>query len=100
MHFVKEDVPFENEEMNRAYPNGFNEGYIDIKNVLSKNEKMKYEITGDKNDILEVKLDKLLKAGEQVKIDLKYNVKLKTLENAIPEFLKYNIVESEIENVC
>lgn len=28
------------------------------------------------------------------------NVKLKTLENAIPEFLKYNIVESEIENVC
>lgn len=72
----KESVPFENSEMNRAYPNGFNEGYLDLKNVLSNKNKLKYEITGDKNDILEVKLDKLLKAGEQVKIDLKYNVKL------------------------
>lgn len=72
----KESAPFENSEMNRAYPNGFNEGYIDLKNVLSNKNKLKYEITGDKNDILEVKLDKLLKAGEQVKIDLKYNVKL------------------------
>lgn len=72
----KELVPFENSEMDRAYPNGFNEGYIDLKNVLSNNDKLKYKITGDKNDILEIKLDKLLKAGEQVKIDLKYNVKL------------------------
>ena len=53
-----------------------NEGYIDIKNVLNNNNKMKYEIIGDKNDILEVKLDKLLKEGESIKIDLKYNVKL------------------------
>lgn len=72
----KSEVPFENSEMDRAYPNGFNEGYIDIKNVLSKENKLKYNIIGDKNDILEVKLDKLLKAGEQVNIDLKYNVKL------------------------
>ncbi len=72
----KESVPFENSEMNRAYPNGFNEGYIDLKNVLTNNKKLKHEVIGDKNDILEIKLDKLLKAGEQVKIDLKYNVKL------------------------
>ena len=72
----KEFAPFEKDEMNQAYPNGFNEGYIDIKNVLNNNNKMKYEIIGDKNDILEVKLDKLLKEGESIKIDLKYNVKL------------------------
>ena len=69
-------VPFEDTEMDRAYPNGFNEGYIDIKNVLSNNNKSTYEIIGDKNDILQIKLDKLLKAGEVIKIDLKYNVKL------------------------
>lgn len=72
----EKSAPFEDSEMSRAYPNGFNEGYIDIKNVLSDKEKLKYEVTGDKNDILEIKLDKLLKAGEVVKIDLKYNVKL------------------------
>lgn len=72
----KKSIPFEESEMDRAYPNGFNEGYIDIKNVLNNNNKMKYEIIGDKNDILEVKLDKLLKEGESIKIDLKYNVKL------------------------
>ena len=26
--------PFEKSEMTRAYPNGFNEGYIDIKNII------------------------------------------------------------------
>ena len=72
----KDSVPFEDSEMSRAYPNGFNEGYIDIKDVLSDNNKLQSEIIGDKNDILEIKLDKLLKAGEVVKIDLKYNVKL------------------------
>lgn len=72
----KKSIPFEESEMDRAYPNGFNEGYIDIKNVLNNNNKMKYEIIGDKNDILEVKLDKSLKEGESIKIDLKYNVKL------------------------
>ena len=29
----KEFAPFEKDEMNQAYPNGFNEGYIDIKRV-------------------------------------------------------------------
>ncbi len=34
--------------MTRAYPNGFNEGYIDIKNILNNNSKMEYKIKGDK----------------------------------------------------
>lgn len=72
----QKSVPFEKSEIERAYPNGFNEGYIDIKSVLSNKNKLKYEIVGDKNDILHVKLDKSLKKGEKVKLDLKYNVKL------------------------
>ena len=69
-------VPFEKNEMDRAYPNGFNEGYIDIKNVLQGGNKSKYKVIGEKNDILEIKLDKLLRQGEKINIDLKYNVKL------------------------
>ena len=69
-------VPFEEEEMDKAYPNGLNEGYIDIKNVLDNSNKSNYKIIGEKNDILEIKLDKLLKEGQSVKIDVKYNVKL------------------------
>ena len=29
--------PFEKEEMGQAYPNGFNEGYIKISNILNSN---------------------------------------------------------------
>ena len=62
--------------MDREYQNGFNEGYIDIKNVLQGGNKSKYKVIGEKNDILEIKLDKLLRQGEKINIDLKYNVKL------------------------
>ena len=72
----KEFAPFEKDEIKQAYPNGFNEGYIDIKNVLNNESKLSYEITGDKNDLLEIKLDKNLKPDEKISIDMKYNVKL------------------------
>ena len=44
----KEFAPFEKSEMKMAYPNGFNEGYIDIKNILSNNKDLNYSITGEK----------------------------------------------------
>ena len=44
----KKFSPFEKGEMNKAYPNGFSEGYIEIKNVLNNQKKLKYNITGDK----------------------------------------------------
>ena len=68
--------PFEKEEMGQAYPNGFNEGYIKISNILNSNSKLKYNIVGDKNDILEIILDKELKSGQKYSIDMKYTVKL------------------------
>ncbi|RDY23457.1 M1 family peptidase [Romboutsia maritimum] len=72
----KEFAPFEKEEMKKAYPNGFNEGYIDIKNILNNGNKLSYEIKGDKNDLLEIKLGKNIKPNEKISIDMKYNVKL------------------------
>ena len=69
--FSKEEfAPFEKDEMNQAYPNGFNEGYIDIKNILNNNNKLEYEIKGEKNDILEVKIGRQLKPGEKISIDM------------------------------
>ena len=72
----KELAPFEESEMSQAYPNGFNEGYIDVKNVLNNGDKLEYSITGDKNDILEVNLGKSIKSNEKVSIDLKYTIKI------------------------
>ena len=72
----KKFSPFEKGEMNKAYPNGFSEGYIEIKNVLNNQKKLKYNITGDKKDVLEIVLNKKLKNGEKYSIDMKYNVKL------------------------
>ncbi len=76
----KEYAPFEKDEMDKAYPNGFNEGYIDIKNILSNNIKLDYEIKGDKKDILSVKLKDELKQNEKIAIDIKYNVKIPNSE--------------------
>lgn len=72
----REYAPFEKSEMNEAYPNGFNEGYIDIKNILNNSEKLSYSINGDKNDILEINLGKALKDKEKISIDLKYTIKI------------------------
>lgn len=73
-------VPFEKNQMKQAYPNGFNEGYIDIKNIIINNNKAEYSIEGEKNDILNIKLNKGLKANENIKIDIKFNVKLPNSE--------------------
>lgn len=75
--FSKESIaPFEEEEMKKAYPNGFNKGYIDIKNILNNKEQLSYNIHGDKNDILEIELNKELLPNEKYSIDFKYNVKI------------------------
>ncbi|MEG0855573.1 MAG: M1 family metallopeptidase [Terrisporobacter sp.] len=72
----KKTAPFEDSEMAKAYPKGFNEGYIDIKNISNNKNDMEYKITGDKDDILEINLGSLLKEGESISLDIKFNVKL------------------------
>ena len=71
-----EFAPFEKSEMKQAYPNGFNEGYIDLKNILNNGKKLNYKVSGEKNDILEVDLKNPIKPGNKVSIDMKYNVKI------------------------
>jgi hypothetical protein len=72
----REFAPFEAGEMQLAYPNGFNEGYIDLKKVDGVNQKLEYDIKGDKNDLLEIKLEEKLKPNQGLDIEFKYNVKL------------------------
>ena len=75
--FSDEEIcPFEKSEIEKAYPNGFNKGYIEIKNVLNNGNKLEYSIKGDKNDILEIVLNKKLNDGEKYSIDMKYDVKI------------------------
>ena len=71
-----EYAPFEKSELKQAYPNGFNEGYIDVKRIANKNNILDYKIMGAKEDILEVKLDKELKPNDKIEIEIKYTVKL------------------------
>lgn len=55
------------------------------------------------NDIRSQKLEKLyFPAGVVVSYAATgdESIKEKALENAIPEFLRFNIVESEVRNVC
>lgn len=75
--FSKEEfAPFEKYQMKQAYPNGFNEGYINMQNVLIGDQRVKYNIEGNKEDILEIPLEKPLKQNESISIDMKFNVKL------------------------
>ena len=76
----QEFAPFEDREMTKAYPNGFNEGYIDIKNVLSGNKNLEYKIHGNKRDILTVYIKDEIKENETINLDIKYNVKLPNSE--------------------
>ena len=72
----KKICPFEKSEIEKAYPNGFDEGYIEIKNILNNGNKLEHNIKGEKNDILEIVLDKNLNDGEKYSIDIKYDVKI------------------------
>lgn len=72
----KSYAPFESKEMDKAYPNGFNEGYINIQNVVFENSKLDYNIIGEKNDILEIELNSTLDNEEIFSFEIKYIVKI------------------------
>lgn len=76
----KEFAPFEESDMQSAYPNGFNEGYINIKKISSSNNNLKYNISGEKEDILEIELNKKINPKEKISINIDYNVKIPNSE--------------------
>ena len=62
--------------MDRAYPEGFSDGYIEIKKVLVNNKETTYEITGEDEDILDIKFKIPLQPTALHEIYIKYFVEI------------------------
>ena len=60
----------------KAYPNGFSEGYIEIKKVLVNNKETTYEIIGEDEDILDVNFKIPLQPTALHEIYIKYVVEI------------------------
>lgn len=67
---------FPPEEMDRAYPNGFSPGSIELEKVLLNGEPVLYTIDGYSDDILMIPLKEPLKPGKGVELWLEYSITL------------------------
>lgn len=73
----KETAPFLFDSFDQAYPDGFESGYIDINKISLGNKDIdNYAIEGNGKTILKIPLDKELKVGEKININMEYKVKL------------------------
>ncbi len=72
----KETAPFLFDNFLRAYPLGFEEGYIKIENLKINGNDGIYSIGEFGETIMEVSLPKRVDIGEQIDIDIKYTIKL------------------------
>lgn len=77
----KDKIPIPKDEFSTAYPRGFSPGFIDIQEVQVDNIPVDYDIEGEQETILKVKLNKKLKPGKSIDIFLKYIVQLPPCEN-------------------
>jgi len=69
-------VPFFDEEKQRAYPNGFSPGWIDMEQLMVDGNPVEFSLGGYSDDILSIVLKKPLKPGQATKINMIYTVKL------------------------
>lgn len=69
-------VPFEESEMDLAYTEGFEPGYINIGSVKSTRGDLSFLIIGKGNSILKINLDEELEAGEETKIYIDFVIKI------------------------
>lgn len=75
--FREEDkVPFEKEEMKRAYPKGFDPGYIDINSIKEGKRSIDYKIMGENSVILRITPTQPLKPGKTINLTIDFNLKL------------------------
>ncbi|MCT4606581.1 MAG: M1 family metallopeptidase [Marinisporobacter sp.] len=72
----KETAPFLMDNFDRAYPNGFNPGYINIEKVLVDGEPIDYEFKGDGQTIMKVSLAKVLEPNDEALIEMTYIIKI------------------------
>ncbi len=69
-------VPFPQEDMGLAYPNGFSSGYMRLKEVRVEGTPVSFTLKGESSDILHLPLPKVIKPGKTITIDMEYLVKL------------------------
>ncbi len=69
------NLPIPSNEITRAYPDGFSEGYIDIKEVKVNKETV-FHSTQKEDVILLVELNKPIKPNRTIKITIKYIVQI------------------------
>ena len=65
---------FPKEEMDRAYPNGFSPGFIELNKVLLEGAPVAYTFEGYSDDILMIPLEEPLKPGDRLEVFLEYSV--------------------------
>lgn len=72
----KENLPFPSDEMEFAYPKGFEPGNIEIKNVKVQGKQVKYDVEGQQKTILKIDLPEVLKSQGEVTLYFEYEVKI------------------------
>ena len=70
-------------KINEAYPNGESYGHIEIKKVSSSSGDLLFEILGEDENILSVKLDKELYPDECVKIEIDFETELANINHRL-----------------
>jgi hypothetical protein len=73
---TEKTAPFSEEEMDLAYMDGFEPGYINIKSVKSSEGDLSYLVLGKGNSILKVNLNEKLEAGDEKVLYIEFMVKI------------------------
>lgn len=76
----KKTTPFSLNSFDSPYPNGFNEGYINILSVKVNNKDIDFKLLFDET-ILKIELEKSLTKDEKIEIYFEYTVKLPNLNS-------------------
>ncbi|SJZ90257.1 M1 family metallopeptidase [Garciella nitratireducens] len=69
-------APFPEDEIEQAYPSGFEPGYIKIEKVKVEGKDIKSRIEGQDDTILALSLKQPLKPNEKITIEFEYQVKV------------------------
>lgn len=69
-------APFEATEMTRAYPNGFDEGWIKLTSVKEGNKKINYKVMGEGSTNLRVTPKNPVDPGTSIELVMDFEVKL------------------------
>lgn len=72
----KDKVPFEIKEMEKAYPNGFDPGYIEIESLKKAKKALDYRIMGESSTIMRVTPARPIEPGDEIQMTVEFMVKL------------------------